>query len=297
MPVIHYQQCPVCNGSEIQPVLSARDFTVSGQPFSIWECADCGLRFTQDVPDQETIGPFYQSDAYISHSDTKKGLVNAIYHQVRNFTLKQKRKLIIRVTGKMQGRILDIGAGTGAFLDQMHQRGWKVTGLEPDAGARSVAAEKYRLELLELSGLTKPDPGTYDAITMWHVLEHVHELHSYIHTIRELLVPGGVLVLALPNYKSEDARIYGENWAAYDVPRHLYHFCPASVKKLLSIHDMELQSIHPMWFDSFYISLLSEQYQHGKPGYGRAILNGLRSNRKAISNKEIASSLIYIARK
>ena len=296
MAVIHYQHCPVCGGSGINPVLSARDFTVSGLSFSIWECTDCRLRFTQDVPDQESIGPYYQSDAYISHSDTKKGLVNSVYHQVRNFTLKQKRKLITRITGRSHGRILDIGAGTGAFLDQMSQAGWKVTGLEPDAGARMIAAEKYRLQLLEPSGFHQLETGSYDAITLWHVLEHVHDLHAYVERIRTLLAPGGVLVLALPNYSSEDARIYAENWAAYDVPRHLYHFCPSAVKQLLLMHGLKIQSIRPMWFDSFYISLLSEQYRHGRPGYFKAFLNGLRSNNKAISNKEKGSSLIYIAR-
>lgn len=297
MPVIHYQHCPVCGGANIKPVLSARDFTVSQQAFSIWECADCTLRFTQDVPDQESIGPFYQSETYISHSDTKKGIVNSAYHLVRRFTLNEKVKLIRRVTGKRSGRILDIGAGTGAFLDQLNKAGWKVTGLEPDAGARSVATEKYGLHLKEPASLFSLEAGAYDAITMWHVLEHVHDLHQYIERIRELLAPGGALILGLPNYQSEDAFIYAENWAAYDVPRHLYHFSPASVKKLLSLHGMSVKSLLPMWFDSFYISLLSEQYKNGKPGYIAAVLNGLRSNKKAFSAPENASSVIYIAGK
>lgn len=298
MSKIHYQFCPACNSNQIQPVLAATDHTVSGTAFEIWECANCTLRFTQDVPDATAIAPYYQSENYISHSDTNKGLVNYAYHLVRRFTLKNKRKLIGRLTGKSRGHVLDIGAGTGAFLNEMKDHGWQVTGIEPDPGARSVARHRYQLELQDASAFYGLPAGTYDVITLWHVLEHVHDLHPYLRHLETLLAPGGILLLALPNYTSGDAKQYGAWWAAYDVPRHLYHFSPASVKALLSQYGFTVSSLHAMWFDSFYISMLSEQYKNkGQKGYLRAVMAGLRSNSKAIGSPEAASSIIYCARR
>ncbi|WP_332734464.1 class I SAM-dependent methyltransferase [Flavihumibacter sp.] len=295
MPVIHYQNCPVCGDAAIQPVMEAKDHTVSGEIFSIWQCNNCKLRFTQDVPDAGSIGPYYQSENYISHSDTKKGLVNSAYHLVRQYTLKQKRKLVQNTSGKNTGSILDLGAGTGAFLNEMKEHGWTVTGLEPDAGARKHAHDRYGLSFADAENLFKLNEKSFDIISMWHVLEHVHDLHAYINQIRTLLVEGGLFILALPNYTSDDAAYYRSHWAAYDVPRHLYHFSPLSVRTLLAQHGLEIRSMHPMWFDSFYISMLSEQYKKGKQGYISAFVEGIRSNKKALSNTESASSIIYCA--
>lgn len=293
---IHYDHCPVCGQTSIVRVLEAKDHTVSGEQYAIWECASCHLRFTQDVPDAASIAPYYRSDNYISHSDTRKGLINRLYHQVRQITLRQKKQLLIRETGTASGKLLDIGAGTGAFLHTMQAAGWTVTGLEPDAGAREVAASRYQLALEEPSTLFHLPPASFDAITMWHVLEHVHQLQDYLAQIRKLLKQGGTFFLALPNYTAEDARHYGSYWAAYDVPRHLYHFAPEAVRTLLQQHGLELKAMRPMVFDPFYISMLSEQYQHGRSNLVKAVWNGWRSTKKALSNVESASSIIYIAR-
>lgn len=293
---IHYDTCPVCGNSAIAPVLEARDHTVSGEIYSIWECASCHLRFTQDVPDLQSIAPYYQSDQYISHSDTRKGMINRLYHQVRQITLRQKKQLLIKETGLSTGKLLDIGAGTGAFLHTMQSAGWSVTGLEPDAGAREVASSRYQLQLQESPRLFSLPAQSFDAITMWHVLEHVHQLQDYLSQIRILLKPGGSFFLALPNYTAEDARHYGAYWAAYDVPRHLYHFAPTAVRRLLQQHDLELKAMRPMVFDPFYISMLSEQYQNGRPGLVKALWTGWRATKKALSSVESASSIIYIAR-
>ena len=126
--IIHYTQCPVCLSTQIKKVLSCKDYTVSHEMFDVWECANCTLRFTQDSPDASSIGRYYQSDAYVSHSDTKKGLINKLYHAVRTYTLKQKRSLVKDVTGKQAGLLLDIGAGTGAFAHTVKQGGWNVIG-------------------------------------------------------------------------------------------------------------------------------------------------------------------------
>jgi 2-polyprenyl-3-methyl-5-hydroxy-6-metoxy-1,4-benzoquinol methylase len=296
MPVIHYKCCPVCGSESISRVLDATDHTVSKESFQIWECGNCHLRFTQDVPDAVSIVPYYQADSYISHTDTRKGLINSAYHLVRNFTLKQKRKLLESVSGKKKGRVLDIGAGTGAFLAEMVGAGWEVTGLEPDPGARKLAQERYHLNFAEPEKLFTLAPASFDVVTLWHVLEHVHQLQEYIALCKKILVPGGELIIAVPNYTAADAVSYGASWAAYDVPRHLYHFSPSSVRHLLSLHNFRLTSMKPMWFDPFYISMLSEQYKNGRANHVSAFWNGLLSNKKALSNTESASSIIYIAR-
>lgn len=296
MPVIHYQNCPVCKSDSVGKALEAIDHTVSGSRFSIWECGQCGLRFTQDVPDQEGIAPYYQAESYISHTDTRKGLVNTLYHYVRSYTLKQKRRLLAGLLKGRKGKVLDIGAGTGAFLAEMSAAGWIVTGLEPDQGARRVAAEKYGLQFGDPDTLFSLAAASFDVITLWHVLEHVHQLHEYISQFHQLLRPGGYLILALPNYTSRDAAYYGASWAAYDVPRHLYHFSPESVKQLLAGHGFILQELKPMWFDPFYISMLSEQYKGGHQNLAGALVQGVLSNRKAFSDPQSASSIIYIAR-
>ena len=129
------------------------------------------------------------------------------------------------------------------------------------------------------------------------MLEHVHRLHEYLDTFYALLRPGGVLIIAVPNYTSQDAKTYAENWAAYDVPRHLYHFSPKSMQKLLNLHHFKLLDKKPMWFDSFYVSLLSEKYISGKSNFVKAFSNGLLSNMKAIGKPANCSSIIYIGQK
>jgi 2-polyprenyl-3-methyl-5-hydroxy-6-metoxy-1,4-benzoquinol methylase len=292
--IITYKACPACGSTQIQKILTAKDHTVSHQQFEIWECSQCTLRFTQNVPSAEAIGPYYQSENYISHSDTKQGLVNRLYHIVRRRTLKSKQKLVESASGTKTGQLLDVGAGTGAFLHHMQQQGWQVNGLEPDENARQVALKQYNLNLLPPDHLWKIAQGSMDVITLWHVLEHVHRLHDYMEQLKKLLKPGGYLFIAVPNYTSRDATTYGEHWAAYDVPRHLYHFSPASMKQLIQKHGMTLKAIKPMWFDSFYVSMLSEKYATGQSKLVKGGFSGLLSNWSALRNRERCSSLIYI---
>jgi 2-polyprenyl-3-methyl-5-hydroxy-6-metoxy-1,4-benzoquinol methylase len=295
--MIHYTQCPVCASDKIAPQLTAKDYTVSQQQFSIWHCSNCTVRFTQDVPEQNAIGAFYQSDNYISHSDTKKGIVNSLYHLVRRRTSNAKRQLIVDETGMNKGEILDIGCGTGAFLNTMKTAGWAITGLEPDDIARKKATELYGIQPQSPEKLFELQSATYNAITMWHVLEHVHELHAYIKQLHHLLTPQGKIFIAVPNYTSYDAGLYNDSWAAYDVPRHLYHFSPASMEHLLTTYNLQLTTLKPMWYDSFYVSMLSEKYKNGKGNIIKAFWNGLISNLKATGDKKKCSSVIYIISK
>ncbi|MDB5221679.1 MAG: Methyltransferase type 12 [Chitinophagaceae bacterium] len=289
-----YSACPCCNAQNIVKVLSAKDHTVSGEVFEIWQCNICTARFTQGIPDKNELEKYYKSEDYISHSDTKKGLINSMYHFVRKRTLRGKRKLVEKYTRLSTGKILDIGAGTGAYLHIMEQAGWEATGLEPDETARENAQQLYGLSLQPPEELFNPGSKTFDAITLWHVLEHVHDLHAYMGQLKKILKPTGSLFIAVPNYTCYDAKVYNQFWAAYDVPRHLYHFSPASITQLLLQHGLQLKEIKPMWYDSFYVSMLSEKYKTGKNNLLHAAWNGYVSNWKALLNKEKCSSLIYI---
>lgn len=293
--LVHYTNCPVCDCPQLKTISFIGDHSVSKENFLLVECDQCTLRITQDVPSVNAIGPYYQSDNYISHSNTNKGLVNQLYRQVRKITLLEKKKLIEKLTGLYTGKLLDMGSGTGAFAGYMKNAGWQVTGLEPDEGARKVAYQEFGVVLSDTSSFYELAPAQFDVITLWHVLEHVHDLQLYVQQLKKLLKPQGKLFIAVPNYTSEDARYYGAYWAAYDVPRHLYHFSPASMRSLLEKNQLILEAIKPMWFDSFYVSLLSSKYKTGGTQLLPSLRTGLFSNLNALKDKERCSSLIYVA--
>lgn len=207
--------------------------------------------------------------------------------------MRSKQNWVKAATGLKQGSLLDIGCGTGAFLHYMKQLGWQVTGLEPDDTARNNAKTLYNIEPLPSTELFSLPPQQFDAITMWHVLEHVHALHDYLRQIKTLLKPEGSLLIAVPNYTSSDAEHYGPFWAAYDVPRHLYHFSPDAMETLLKQHKIRIVRKHPMVFDGFYVSLLSEKYKTGGNGLFNGFRHGFRSYRKGLKNVERCSSVVY----
>ncbi len=290
--LVKHKSCPACKSISTQEVFRVKDFSVSGELFTIFECLQCSFRFTQNVPCQTAIGRYYQSSAYVSHSDTKKGIINKLYHLARTYTLKQKLEFVREATGKAVGMSLDVGSGTGAFVHTMEKAGWSSIGLEPDADARALSVKIYNADVYPAEDLFALPQSTYNAITMWHVLEHVHELDAYILQLKKLLAPGGKLIIAVPNYKSKDARHYGAGWAAYDVPRHLYHFSPKSMRALMERHQLSVIKTQPMWLDSFYVSMLSEKYKGGN--LVKAFFAGLKSNINTIFNREECSSLIYV---
>ncbi len=291
---IHYAHCPVCNSTDIKNVFKVKDHTFSGEFFTIAECQSCTFRFTQDVPDQNTIGPYYKSEDYISHTNIAKGFINRLYHSVRKRTIGEKRKLVEKNTGIKAGRMLDVGSGIGSFVNEMKQQGWEARGLEPDADARKIAKDLYKLELGDTSEFYQLPFAYFDAITLWHVLEHVHDLSRYIQQLKALLKENGKLFIAVPNYTAADASVYKEYWAAYDAPRHLYHFSPRSMQTLMEKNGLKVLQYKPMWYDSFYISLLSSKYKNGRTNWLAAIWNGVRSNFGAVGDNKKCSSVIYV---
>jgi 2-polyprenyl-3-methyl-5-hydroxy-6-metoxy-1,4-benzoquinol methylase len=287
--------CPVCKGTTLRPFLTCKDYTVSKEEFKIISCSGCSFKFTNPRPEDEVLGNYYKSEEYISHSNTSKGVISKLYKTVRNYTLKKKLKLVNQHVSR--GTILDYGCGTGMFLKVCQDAGWKAYGMEPDEGARNLAAEqglnvfsdKERLQIYITN-------QTFDAITLWHVLEHVTDLEATLSFFQKKLNKDGALIIAVPNYTSYDAKHYEQFWAAYDVPRHLYHLEINTIQKLLSPYSFKLIETKPMKFDSFYVSMLSEKYKTGSINYLKAFLTGLRSNLKA-DKAENYSSVIYVFKK
>ncbi|MFM7672013.1 MAG: class I SAM-dependent methyltransferase [Bacteroidota bacterium] len=291
--LIHYTHCPVCGHAELTEVFPVIDQLVSRELFTLVACGHCLCRLTQGAPDQASSYKYYQSTDYISHSNTNRGWINRLYQQVRKRTLLQKVRLVSASTGLSNGRVLDVGSGTGAFVSALRKAGWQADGLEPDPTARKVALSDFGTNLLDIDRLFHLPEASFDAITLWHVLEHVHDLNGYMKQFHRLLKPGGTLLIALPNYTSWDATHFGNWWAAYDVPRHLYHFCPRSIRSLAQAHRFSVDSIRPMWYDAFYIALLSHQHQYGNSRWLRSGWVGSIANLNALFNKERGSSLIY----
>ena len=287
--------CPICNSSTSNQFLTCIDHTVSRETFYIAQCQSCGFKYTNPRPEEQSLGAYYQSEEYVSHSNTKKGFINYTYQIVRKYTLLKKLQLLSKYY--KTGKVLDIGCGTGEFLNVCKQAKWYTTGIEPSPDARNMAIKNYNLNILEESEIKNLPSESFDVITMWHVLEHVPKLNERIEDLKRLIKPNGIIIIAVPNCNSLDAKIYKENWAAYDVPRHLYHFIPKDIELLFKKHDLKMFKVLPMVFDSFYVSMLSEKIKTGRSHIIKSIWNGLRSNIAAIKNGKTYSSQIYLIRK
>ncbi len=266
-----------------------RDYSVSKEIFELHHNPEYDLLITFPKPSLEKLPSYYESEDYISHTDGKRSLFERMYHLIKNIALKNKVKLINAKSEK--GTLLDIGAGTGDFLVAAKKEGWQATGIEPNAKAKAIAVKKEVDFANELSDL---ESHSFDVITMWHVLEHVPNLDEYLLELKRLLKPTGTILIAVPNFKSFDANYYGKFWAAYDVPRHIWHFSKTAIQKLFSEKEMKLKEVLPMKFDSFYVSLLSEKYKTGKMNFVKAFFVGLKSNQSGKQTKEYSSHIYVI---
>ena len=272
--------------------LTLKDHSVSGDQFQLLHNKELDMLVTFPEPKGEKLSEYYKSEDYISHTDTKRNLLEFAYHKVREISLKRKLKLI-NSFGSESKSLLDIGCGTGDFLETALKANWKITGIEPNESARQIANSKTNNSVFQTEELSKLKPHSFDVITLWHVLEHLPDLEMHTALFKSLLKPNGTLVIAVPNYKSYDADYYKNFWAAYDVPRHLWHFSKTSISELFKTKNMKLVETLPMKFDAYYVCLLSEKYKSGFMNPIKAFWIGWQSNRKAKRSLEY-SSHIYV---
>jgi 2-polyprenyl-3-methyl-5-hydroxy-6-metoxy-1,4-benzoquinol methylase len=285
------EACPSCGHPKFTNHLICTDHSITGESFALVKCEKCQLVFTNPRPDEDSISRYYESDSYISHANKSKSLVDIIYKLVRNITLKRKHRLLRSLT--QENNLLDYGCGTGHFLEFMASKNWDVTGVEPNEHARGQANNKTNNAVVSSLGSVK---NKFDIITAWHVIEHVHQLGDTLKALRSRLTDNGHLIIAVPNFNSYDAQYYGDFWAAYDVPRHLYHFSQKSFEALAFKRKLKIKQVLPMKFDSYYVSLLSEKYKNRTNRFVPAIKAGLASNKQAKTTGEY-SSLIYVLTK
>jgi len=293
MEKIHWEKCPICGNKKIIKKYNIQDFTVSKEYYDLLECDSCNFIFTQDAPSAEYIGPYYKNEDYVSHSDTQKGLFFKIYHLVRDYMLEQKRKSIIKYLDSDGRKILDIGAATGHFLNHMKKNGFDTVGIEQDKEVREKASRIFNIPIYPTEKLYEFPEQEFDVITLWHVLEHVHDLDAYLTTIKKILKPNGLLLIALPNRESYDAKKYKEYWAAWDIPIHLWHFSPKNIKDLLKKYKFKFTKAKALPFDAFYVSILSAKAKQSNLAFVTGGWNGLSSFVRGLFNINKNSSLIY----
>ena len=275
--------------------IKVKDHSVSGEEFQLIYNEQLEMLETFPQPSEEQLPKYYQSEDYISHTDAKRNWFEKVYHFIKTIALKRKLKLINSFDLEAK-QLLDIGCGTGDFLKVAKDNNWQVSGIEPNPKARTIANKKTDDSVFDIDQLLKFDKHSFDVITLWHVLEHLPKLEKHIAVFESLLKPNGRLVIAVPNYKSYDANYYKKHWAAFDVPRHLWHFSQKAISKLVQQKGMELLKTEPMTFDAYYVALLSEKYKNGFMNPFKAFWIGWRSNLKAKRSREF-SSLIYIIKK
>lgn len=294
--MITVSNCLICNNNNLKPFQSCTDYTVSHETFQLKKCENCGFVLTSPRPDDSSIGQYYLSENYISHANKAASLIDKLYLIARIYTLNWKVKLL--GDPGINKKILDYGCGTGEFLSTCKKAGWQISGIEPSEKARRQAEQSTSIPIKE--SLNDETESNFSAITLWHVLEHVPNLNEVLQELNRRLNPKGTMFIAVPNHKSQDAARYKENWAGYDVPRHLWHFSQHSMKLLLENNGLKLVRTVPMKLDSYYISLLSEKYKNQNKssltGLIKAFIFGSISNIKGRNTGEY-SSIIYIVKK
>ncbi|MBL0045929.1 MAG: class I SAM-dependent methyltransferase [Flavobacteriales bacterium] len=288
--------CPICGSSAFTPLFSVIDQSVSHESFSLTTCKGCGFCATNPRPAASRIGAYYESTNYISHTNTSTSLQDRAYQFVRRWAIQTKHKQIAKY--KHQGKALDMGCGTGEFLAYLKRKGYSTQGIEPSGTAREQAIHNHTLDVVpDIDQI--PANGQFEIITLWHVLEHIYDLNGTLDKLHARMMAGGLLVIAVPDRESWDAQYYRTNWAAYDAPRHLFHFRRRDMSRLLSDHGFQLVNTRRMWFDAAYVSILSERYRGAPQGVAmiKGIFMGLLSNLVAIFSSRPTSSSFYFAQK
>ena len=293
--MILLDNCPVCSDGNLLKKLDCIDHSTSKEKFTIVSCETCDFTFTNPRPKDNSLAKYYKSDMYISHTNNTKGLFNWMYHTVRKYAIGTKLNLLKR-TSKNKNH-LDIGCGTGEFLNACKKAGYKTKGIEPSELAREQAIKNFNLSISGNTNLTQFKESQFDSISMWHVLEHVTSLNETIEEFKRILSENGKVIIAVPNQMSWDAKHYKEFWAGWDVPIHLWHFSKLSIEKLFNNYNFKLIKKKPMLFDSFYVSILSEEFKTGNKKFINGLMIGLISNIIGIFTKRGCSSIIYVFEK
>lgn len=267
--------------------MKAKDYLVSQEFFELIPVE--GLtKVLKTYPIPPDLSKYYESENYISHSKSSKSLVDFIYNQVKLINTNNKYKIISKENDVKKS--LDFGCGIGDFVQFLSTKNINSYGFEPTRKANKIATEQNKENsILELSEINNHE---FDIITLWHVLEHIPNLYETIELLKNSMHSKSKMFVAIPNHLSYDAKYYKENWAAYDVPRHIWHFSPQGIKEIFSKFGMIIENTYPMKFDSFYVSLISEKNIGNKFPYFKAFQIGLKSNLKARKTNNF-SSLIY----
>ena len=292
-----FKPCPLCGASGQIPYANCTDFTVSKESYTLLRCPECGVVYTLDPPSEDEMTRYDKLNLKLKLGDKPKGLTQKLYYRVRAYMLGWKARMVEKLAYRTRGSLLNYGAKTGFFSHKMERRGWKVTSVERYHEERLFSLEMFHHRMIDVPEMDSLHAGTFDVITMWHVFEHTHHPNELLSRFYELLRPGGILVMACPNIRSTDAMHYGPYWAAYDVPRHLWHFDPNSINILAHRHGFTLMHHEKMPFDSFYISVLSEKHMRHKLAFIRGILYGLHSWRISLTRRSRSSSIVYVFRK
>ena len=292
--MLNHNKCPLCGSDEIYVLYECRDFLVTGKKFPLSQCRACNFIFTSNYPKEKDSGLYYKSDEYISHSDTEKGLINRIYHLVRKEMLSYKFRILKKESGLEKAYVLDIGSGTGHFPVYLKKKGWECQGIEISKDARDYAKRKNNLTLQPPGHIEHFESGSIDIVTMWHTLEHFYHPGIYLDEALRILKEEGLLVIAVPNHRSYDAKKYREFWAAWDVPRHLWHYNPDTIQKLAARHHFNLHLMKRLHFDAFYVSILSEKNKKSSLPLVRGFIAGFISWINSLANIRTTSSLLYI---
>lgn len=294
-PTTHLQinQCVSCGNNKLGLYLKTKDYFLTQEEFELLQCDSCGLILTNPVPNEAEIEKYYNSPDYLSHKSKTQNLTSLVYNSLRKINIRNKYSFVKSFkTGKS---ILDYGCGSGQLLHYFLKNGWKIQGVEPNADAREIASKLNNIKILNNSEISELQKSSFDVITLWHVLEHIHNLNEVMNNLVSLLKQSGILIIAVPIINSPDALKYKEKWAGLDVPRHLYHFTTSAMKQFLLNHNLVVSETKPMKLDAYYVSLLSEKYRGNKFPYLTAVLEGFNSNKKAEQNNY--SSMIFVARK
>ena len=292
-----FKPCPLCGASGQIPYASCTDFTISKESFTLMRCPSCGVVYVSDPPAEKDINRYEKLNLKLELGDNPSGIINKLYYRIRSRMLHKKAMIVEKQAYRTSGTLLNYGAKTGFFSYAMERRGWKVVSVEKYHEERIFSLQMFHHRMIDIPEMSQLKSGTFDVITLWHVFEHSYHPHELLDRFYELLRPGGVLVMACPNLRSTDAMHYGPYWAAYDVPRHLWHFSPTSLTNLAAKHGFTLMHHERLPYDSFYISILSEKHQRHKLPFLRGMLHGFDSWLVSLVKRGRSSSLVYVFRK